>query len=128
MIDFVKWAEAGWQALGALPGTFESAYIANRSTAIEEAIDADLVAGAIIDLVNKQGQFEGTATKLLSDLELYVMPTHRERNWPKDATRLSGHLRRVAPLLRQHGIEITGHRTTDAARKRIIEIRRIGAK
>jgi putative DNA primase/helicase len=128
MIDFVRWAEAGWQALGAQPGIFGCAYIANRSNAIEEAIDADLVAGAIVDLVNKQGQFVGTATKLLSDLEIYAPQTHRERNWPRDATRLSSHLRRLPPLLRQHGIEITYHRTTDAARKRIIEIRRIGPK
>jgi hypothetical protein len=128
MIDFVKWAEAGWQALGVQPGTLESAYIANRSSAIEDAIDADLVATAIVDLVNKQGQFQGTATKLLSELEQYVLLTHRNRNWPKDATRLSGHLRRAAPLLRPRGIEITGHRTPDAARNRMIEIKRRGTK
>ena len=127
MIDFVKWAEAACQALGAPPGTFESVYIANRSSAIEEAIDADPLATAILDLVNKKGQFEGTATELLSALASYAPPTQHERNWPRDATRLSGHLRRLPPLLRQHGIEITYRRTTDAARKRIIDIRRIGS-
>jgi hypothetical protein len=128
MIDFVKWAEAGWQALGVQPGTFESAYIANRSSAIEEAIDADQIATAIVDLVNKKGEFVGTATELKSELEIYVPLTHRERNWPRDATRLSSHLRRLPPLLRQHGIEITYRRTTDTARKRMIEVRRIGPK
>ena len=31
----------------------------------------------------------------------------RERDWPKDATRLSGRLRRIAPALRRAGVELT---------------------
>src|SRR5262249_20221251 len=38
MLDFAKWAEAGFRGLGAAPGVFESAYAKNRSTANEDAV------------------------------------------------------------------------------------------
>jgi hypothetical protein len=128
MLDFAKWAEAACRSMGCPPGAFENAYRQNRSNASEEAVDADAVAGAVIDLVNHSHSFLGTATELLSKLELYVSPTHRDRRWPKDATRLSNHLRRLPPLLRPRGIEITFHRSADATRKRLIEIKRVGPK
>jgi hypothetical protein len=128
MMDFAKWAEAGCRALGAPAGSFERAYAANRSNATEEALDADPVAVAAVDLINKSGHFVGTATELLSALEGYVLPTQRDRRWPKDATRLSSHLRRLPPLLRPLGIVIDFSRSADAARKRLIEIKRVGPK
>jgi hypothetical protein len=128
MMDFAKWAEAGCRALGAPAGTFERAYAANRSSATEEALDADPVAVAVVDLIEKNEHFAGTATELLSALEGCASPTQRDRRWPKDATRLSSHLRRLPPLLRPRGIEIVFSRSADAARKRLIEIKRVDPK
>ena len=129
LMDFAKWSEAGCQALGAPPGAVEAAYVASRSTANDDALDADPVASAVVDLVNKTGDFFGTATELLTTLELHLLPTQRDRRWPKDATRLSSHLRRLPPLLRSRGIAIDfDHRSADAARKRLIEIKRMGPK
>lgn len=125
MMDFAKWSEAFCQALGCQPGTFETAYRQNRSSATDEAIDADPVAGAVIDLLNNKQEFTGTATELLTQLECHVLPTQRDRRWPKDATRLSNHLRRLSPLLRPRGIEIYFDRSADAARKRLIVIKRV---
>jgi hypothetical protein len=120
MMDFAKWSEAACQALGAAPGVFEAAYAANRSTANQDALDADPVAGAVIDLMAGKGHFLGTATELLSKLKNVVMPTSGDRYWPKDGARLSGRLRKLAPCLRQVGIEIL----FDAHRDRLIEIKR----
>jgi hypothetical protein len=129
MMDFAKWAEAGCRGLGATPGTFEDAYAANRSSANEDALDADSVAGAVLRLMMKKGQFSGTATELLTALETYSPSNRQDRRWPKDATRLSGQLRRVAPLLRPRGIEIDfDQRSPDAARNRLIEIKSLGGK
>jgi Primase C terminal 2 (PriCT-2) len=128
MMDFVKLGEAACRGLGAAPGTFEAAYAANRSSANEDAVDADPVAGAVLHLATKKRQFIGTATELLNALEAFSPPNRQDRRWPKDATRLSGQLRRVAPLLRPRGIEINFDRTHDAARNRLIEIKLAGAK
>ena len=128
MMDFAKWSEAAWQALGLPVGTFEAAYSANRSSTTDEAIEADPLAGAVIDFMNTKRNFTGTATELLTALDPDGVTAHRDRRWPRDATRLSSHLRRLPPLLRQHGIEILFSRARDAARKRIIEIKKVGPK
>jgi putative DNA primase/helicase len=129
MMDFAKWAEASCQALGLPPGLFEDAYSHNRSSASEDALDADPVATAVIDFMSDKLEFVGTATELLSKLEALISPSQRDRRWPKDATRLSSHLRRLPPLLRPRGIEIDfGKRSADAARKRHLVIKKVGPK
>src|SRR5262249_8573461 len=101
----------------------------NRSRANEDALDADPIAAALFVLMSNIERFTGTATELLSRLELGTFPWQRGRSWPKDAARLSGHLRRLAPLLRARGIKVDfDHRSPDAFRNRLIEIRRIRPK
>jgi hypothetical protein len=128
MLDFAKWAEAGFRALGASPGGFERAYAKNRSTANEDAVDADPVAGAVLQLMTKEYQFTGTATELLNKLEFNLALNRRDRRWPKDAAQLSGQLRRVGPLLRPRGIEISFERSPDAARNRLVEVKKVETK
>jgi hypothetical protein len=122
-MDFAKWSEAACRGLGARPGTFEDAYAANRSSANEDALDADPVAGAVIQVMATRKHFRGTATELLAALESCSLPNRQDRRWPKDATRLSGQLRRVPPLLRPRGIEINFDRSPNASRNRVIEIK-----
>jgi hypothetical protein len=129
MMDFAKWAEAGCQALGLPPGSFENAYGHNRSSANEDALDADPVATAVIEFMSDKSEFVGTATELLSKLEALISPSQRDRRWPKDATRLSSSLRRLPPLLRPRGIEIDfDKRSADASRKRHLVIKKVGLK
>jgi hypothetical protein len=123
MMDFARWAEAAFQGLGCSPGLFEAAYRQNRSSATEDAVDANPVAGAIIELMNTTASFEGSATELLAKLEAKLPVGQKDRRWPKDATRLSNHLRRLPPLLRPRGIEINFDRSADPARKRLIMIK-----
>jgi hypothetical protein len=129
MMDFAKWAEAGCRALGCDPGVFEEAYVHNRSSATEDALDADPLAGAVVQFMSGRVEFIGTATELLSTLEAWVLPAQRDRRWPRDATRLSSHIRRLPPLLRPRGITFDfDDRSTDSARKRLIRIKKVGAK
>jgi hypothetical protein len=129
MMDFAKWGEAICRHLGASPGTFETAYAANRFSANDDAVDADPVASAVMNLMNKQTRFLGTATQLMPTLETFSPQSRQDRRWPKDATRLSGQLRRAAPLCRPRGVEINfDQRSPDAARTRLIEIKLVGSK
>lgn len=129
MMDFATWAEAALRAFGCRPGAFETAYRLNRSSSRDDAVDADPVAGALVELVSTEGKFRGTATDLLTKLESLVIWNQRGRSWPKDAPRLSGHLRRLHPLLRPRGIEIDfDQRSNDTARRRLLEIKKVEQK
>jgi hypothetical protein len=124
MIDFAKCAEAGCRALGIRPGAFEEAYAQNRVNSSADAIDADTLAVSILAMMSKKTEFVGTAVELLSALG---PPAHTEhdRRWPKDPTRLGNRLRRLAPLLRQRGIEVDFGRSHDATRKRLITVKKV---
>jgi hypothetical protein len=67
--------------------------------------------------------WEGTATELLSELTSELeRGAQYQRNWPKNATSLSGRLRRVASNLRKAGLHIDFFQSTDAARTRLIRL------
>jgi hypothetical protein len=134
MLDFAKRMAAACQALGAKPGAFEAAYERNRRIANEDAVDADEVAIAIIDLMKNNadeawgpknengereypaGEFLGTATALLVWLELGMHPWDRPKGWPKNANQLGIRLRRAAKLLRERGIDVVMDERTRGCR------------
>jgi hypothetical protein len=127
MIDFAQWAEAGWRSFGLQPGVFEEIYARNREQASSDALDADPLAASILAMMSNKTELVETATELLSALGPPTPSVERDRRWPKDATRLSNSLRRLAPLLRQRGIEIDfDQRSNDATRKRFISIKKGG--
>jgi hypothetical protein len=128
MMDFANWAEAGWRALGLQAGVFDEIYAQNAAQAAEDALDADSVALAILKLCESKPAWTGTATELLSALGSCAPPGERDRYWPKDATRLRGHLNRLSPLLRPRGIEIEFGRAPDAGRKRLVTIKKVAEK
>jgi hypothetical protein len=65
MTDFQKWAEACLQGVGVQAGEFSSAYEANRRSINSLALEASVVAGAVLKLLDEVGTWEGTATELL---------------------------------------------------------------
>jgi hypothetical protein len=120
MLDFAITAESACRALGLPAGAFEAAYQANRCGANDDAIEADTVALAVVQLVSIKQSFIGTATELLQKIDAQRPLSAVDRYWPKDGTRLSGRLRRAAPLLRQRGIEIVfDEKSPDADRRRL---------
>jgi hypothetical protein len=98
-----------------------------RSAATDMTADVlggDVFASAVIALANRTGEWQDTATELLAAV---VTPDPRPKEWPKDATRASGRLKRLATALRAVGIDVTETRSTDRNRTRLYRIeQRIG--
>ncbi len=121
MGDFCIWAEAAGPAFGWNPGQFTEAYQANRDTAVSMTVTADVVAEAILALVEDVHGWEGKATELLDQLNMRVSDQiKRSDQWPKAPNSLSNKLRRAAPGLRSMGLEVIEH---DRARPRRWELR-----
>jgi hypothetical protein len=124
LADFATWITAAEPGLGWDSGTFLKAYKTNRQEANNVALEASLLAGPIVSLVDK-GLWSGTAEQLLRRLETSVPDTvRRATEWPKTARSLSGALRRLAPNLRPLGIRLTFRRDNTRERNRIVTIDR----
>jgi hypothetical protein len=98
-----------------------------RSDANSATIESSPVALAIKQLATP---WRGTATELLAAIS--HAPTdeierrRRDRSWPKDASALSRHLDRLAPVLRAEGIEVSKTRSSTIARTRLWLIDKVG--
>jgi hypothetical protein len=119
MADLAQWVTAGESILGWETGTFLEAYQRNRSAANSLALEASSLV-VPLRLVAKGG-FHGTATKLLTRLNDTVPDdVRREKGWPRNARALSGTLRRLAPNLREIGIDVTFLGQQGESRERMI--------
>jgi len=107
MADFCKWILAAEEALPWAPGEFIEAYAGNAFEAATSAIEADLIASAVCELLEACAAWRGTPAALLDALDGVVDDRIRKlERWPKRADSLSRRLRRLAPLLRSVGIEV----------------------
>lgn len=107
LADFALWATAAEQALGFDYGDFLTAYTGNRQAANDLALEASPVAAAVRSLLDDKGAFTGTATDLLDELRQRVdEKTQKQRSFPKAPHTLSGHLKRIAPNLRNAGLTV----------------------
>ena len=106
MADFALWAMACETALWPA-GTFWSAYCGNRDEAVEEVIDADPVAAALLAFMAMRTEWTGTASDLLGALaEAAGERVAKAKTWPGSPRALAGRLRRAATFLRKVGIEV----------------------
>jgi len=79
----------------------------NPAGANDTAVEASMVATAIIDLMASRDEWTGAMTKLLTELNNLVDDAIiRRKGWPADGARLGRELRRTAPNLRASGIDI----------------------
>lgn len=129
MADFAVWVTAAEEALGWESGAFMDAYSGNRSAATELALDDDPVAVAVRRLINKEEEWSGTSTELLSRLgNLVDEETKRSKSWPAAANALSNRLKRLAPALREVGIEYKDGRESGGSRTRKKSLKKKPAK
>ena len=106
MADFAVWATAAEDSLGWESGTFMAAYVGNRQEAADTALDADPVAGAVLELMRDREEWTGTASELWTALgELVDEGVRHTKSWPGAPNALAGRLKRLAPTLRGAGIE-----------------------
>ncbi len=123
MADFAKWVNAAEPALPWPIGSFMEAYDDSRADAVAQALQADMVAVAVNNLLDETGSFEGTASELLTVLEFYTPETMRNiRSWPKTPRGLSNRLRRAATFLRQTGVEVETDRREGGTGRRLVRI------
>jgi hypothetical protein len=107
LADFVIMATAAERALGWPDGSFADAYDRNRKGATQATLDADPVAGAVRTLLSTEERFEGEPTAVLAKLATVVSEAvRRGKSWPGAAHVLSNRLRRLAPALREIGVEM----------------------
>jgi hypothetical protein len=104
MADFAIWATAAETAFGWANGTVMTAYRENRASANEVALEASLIAQPLLELLEREGRWEGSSAQLLKALEDHLGDqVRRPRGWPKGPRALSGQLKRLAPNLRKLG-------------------------
>lgn len=124
MADFAEWGVATETALWK-QGTFWKAYQRNRDNAIENVIESNPVASALLSIMANRNEWEGTATNLLNTLvEEVGEKVASSKSFPKSASSLSGRIRRVATFLRKIGIEIE-YSKQGRSGKRITHIRKV---
>lgn len=102
-----KWVAACEEALGWEQGAAAKLFEHHARVGVETAAEADGVAQAIIDYLERQHTFEGNAKRLLKLLD--EQRTGRTpQGWPETPKALSSRLRRSLPGLRARGIEFSG--------------------
>jgi hypothetical protein len=124
MADFALWVQAAEPDLPWASGGFLKAYNQNRKDVIGLALEADMVATAIRELMSNTDSWKGTASELLDDLEKNMPEKDiRRREWPKSPAALSRRLTRAASFLRRDGIAVERH--DPKGRSRTITLERI---
>jgi hypothetical protein len=126
MADFALWATAAETAFGWPTGTFMAAYQSNRESANDVALEASVIAGPLLELLESLGQCVGSSSELLKALEERIgEQVCRLAGWPKNPRALSGQLKRLAPNLRTAGWTLEQERKS---KKRMWIIHRIEDK
>src|SRR5215211_4412602 len=106
MADFALWATAAEGGFGWEPGTFMRAYAGNRDEANDTALETDLVASAVLKLMDGRDEWVGNATQLWKALgEEVDEQVKQTKAWPTAPHTLASRLKRLAPALRGKGIE-----------------------
>ncbi len=129
MADFATLAVAAEEGLGLEPGAFLSAYTVNRGQASDLAIEASAIGTVILGFIDEHKHWEGTAQELLTQLEDHHDCSERTKNrrdWPKSPQSVGKALRRIAPNLRQSGIDVRFDRGSGKGRRRLIILEKLG--
>ena len=102
MADAGRWVTAAEKALGWKDGEFMEIYKESRDETVELSIDSDLFGSALVELLQENPHWEGTAASLRNIL---LLNSGHDRlrpplGWPLTGKAVGGSLRRLAPALR----------------------------
>jgi hypothetical protein len=111
MAGFAQFMVAAAPGLGLDGLALFNAYLANQSELASSAFENDPVATAIVSLMAKaySGEWQGTPTELLQALSDPEVTPERVTNsfaWPRKAQTLGNAVERIAPALRDRGIDV----------------------
>ncbi len=125
MADFGRFGEAVGRALGWPDDTFLSLYRENRREAARESLEESIVALVLLNTAELDGfreEWKSSPSEMLAELRAEVpRSVLKSPQWPKNSQRFGIELRRIAPLLRTHGIIVTFGRSET---ERYISIRK----
>lgn len=107
MADFTKLGEAMSRALGNPDDKFLDQYTDHRREAVVNTIDSTPIGRAIVIFIEKGCSHAGTVGELLRELNHLEVMSGAEHGdyWPRSPKGLGNALRRLAPALRQIGID-----------------------
>ncbi len=117
MADFARWGCAISQALGYREDQFLMSYQRNLLGGVEAAVEADLVAAAILEFAKDRPAWEGTPTKLLEELNKLPSTNQNAKGWPKVPHSLTRRVNKIKSALADMGI------TVDTSRGKKREVR-----
>lgn len=111
MAGFARFMVAAAPGLGLDGRALFDAYLANQSELASSAFENDPVATAIVALMQRthSGEWQGTPTDLLQVLSDPEVTPERITNsfaWPRKAQTLGNAVERIAPALRDRGIDV----------------------
>jgi hypothetical protein len=123
MADATLWVTACEPGLGLDSRAFFYAYRDNRAGANELALDVSPVPAELRALLEARGgRWTGTASELQAELDDRAgEKVTKQKVWPKSARALGNTLRRLAPNLREAGVELEFEREPHT-RRRIVRI------
>ena len=120
MADFARYGCAIAEAMGFTREEFLLAYETNINEQNNEALSASMIGIAVVRLVEMtfDARWEGTATQLLSDLNLQAGNLGidvKSRAWPKDPRWVWRRIQEVKTNLERVGIRVQWHDTNSKA-------------
>ncbi len=105
MADFAKWVIAGEEQLPWEKGVFMETMRNLRTKMVEDAVDADSTALAVIKMMKGRDNWTGNASQLLDRLEECIAQGKRKYpDFPKMPNQLSRNLNRISAFLREKGL------------------------
>lgn len=121
MADFATIGVAVERVLGFKEGVFLSSYENNMGSSMESSLEKDNVALALYQILrDNDNKFEGTVSELFEEF-IYCVGGNL-RYLPRTPGKLSEYLKRLAPLLKRQGIEITWGERQGGTGRRMIRI------
>jgi hypothetical protein len=107
MADFAEFGCAVARALGKTADDFLRIYGADQARALDEAIDADPVASAILALMDNCPEFKGTPAdvliRLIAEARVVGIDTDA-KSWPSDASVMTRAMKRAEATMQDKGI------------------------
>lgn len=113
MADFAVWGYAVAEALGIGGDTFMDLYHQNRDKVNSAAIDENLLATAILELMSNEEKINCSATELFDNLNIVaekIKIDTRSKYWPKDPSILSKQIMHIKSNLLDVGIKYDTYR------------------
>jgi hypothetical protein len=124
MADFARWGAAAAEALGYGHAAFLEAYRANTAGVTEEVLESDPVGVAVRQFAREHSEWTGAVSGFLEALGRQVGESvQKQREWPKDASRLSKRLRVLQTSLAEAGVQVIFPEKKTAAGYRAVEVR-----